>query len=162
MVFNLNYSISNSMKKGFQKLIYAIVIIAGVALTANAQEVGVRFGGTNGAGGAAIDGIFGVGEFARIHADVGFYKGGVGIDALWDFLNEPLGNEAFYWYLGVGPSTYIGDDFQFGASGEIGLEYHFMGAPIALGIDWRPTLWITDTRFGADSFGLNVRYVFGK
>ena len=150
------------MKNSFRKLFYAIAIIAGIALTANAQEVGVRFGGTNGAVGAAIDGIFGVGEFSRIHADLGFYKGGVGIDALWDFLNKPLGAEAFNWYLGVGPSMFIGDDFQFGASGEIGLEYHFSGAPIALGLDWRPTLWITNTRFGADSFGLNVRYVFGK
>ena len=150
------------MKKSFRKLFCAIAIIAGVAFTANAQEVGIRFGGTNGAGGAAIDGIFGVGELSRIHADLGFYSGGVGIDALWDFLNQRLGSEAFNWYLGVGPSMYIGSDFQFGASGEIGIEYHFEGAPIALGIDWRPTLWITDTRFGADSFGLNVRYVFGK
>jgi hypothetical protein len=162
MVFNLNYSILSFMKKSFRKLFCTIAIIAGVALMANAQEVGIRFGGTNGAGGAAIDGIFGVGELSRIHADLGFYSGGVGIDALWDFLNQPLGSEAFNWYLGVGPSLYIGNDFQFGASGEIGLEYHFLEVPIAIGIDWRPTLWITDTRFGADSFGLNVRYVFGK
>jgi len=151
------------MKRKMTRLVAVIAIISCTYLTSNAQEVGVRFGGTNGYGGAAIDAVFGAGEFSRIHADLGFYKGGVGIDAFWDFIHKPLGGEAFSWYLGVGPSTYIGDDFRLGASGEIGLEYHFNGAPIALGIDWRPTLWIIDeTKFGADSFGLNVRYVFGK
>ena len=150
------------MKKNLRNLLAVAAIVIGGVLNSNAQEIGVRFGGTNGAGGAAIDGVFSAGQFSRIHADLGFYKGGVGIDAIWDFLYKPLSGEAFNWYLGVGPSTYIGDDFQIGVSGEIGLEYRFAGAPIALGADWRPTLWVTDTRFGANSFGLNVRYVFGK
>jgi hypothetical protein len=94
---------------------------------------------------------------------VGFFDNSVGIDALWDFLYKPLGDEAFNWYAGFGPSLLIGDDFGLGVSGEIGLEYRFTGAPIALGLDWRPTFWIIDnTRFGADSFGLNIRYVFGS
>jgi len=150
------------MKNSFLKLVAVVAIVLGGFLTSNAQELGVRFGGTNGAGGAAIDGVFSLGQFSRIHADLGFYKGGVGIDAIWDFLYKPLGDEAFNWYLGGGLSSYIGDDFQIGASGEIGLEYRFNQVPIAIGLDWRPTLWITDTRFGADSFGLNIRYVFGK
>ena len=141
-------------------LLIAIIALATISAS-NAQEIGVRFGGTNGAGGAAIDAVFEAGEFSRIHADLGFYKGGIGVDALWDFIYKPLGDEAFNWYLGVGPSTFIGDDFWFGASGEIGLEYHIESAPIAIGIDWRPTLWIlNETNFGADSFGLNVRFVF--
>ena len=154
------------MRKSFRKLMVVFAIITGSILISNAQEVGIRFGGTSGFAGAAIDGVFAAGQFSRIHADLGFYKGGLGIDALWDFLYKPLNGEAFNWYLGVGPSTYIGDVFQIGFSGEIGLEYRFVSAPIALGIDWRPTLWIVDehsnTSFGADSFGINVRYVFGQ
>ena len=151
------------MKKGFKHLFLVLAIVAGTVFTSKAQEIGIRFGGTNSHGGAAVDGIFGAGEFSRIHADLGIYKGGVGIDALWDFINKPLGGEAFNWYLGVGPSTYIGDNFELGISGEIGLEYHFGGAPIAIGADWRPTFWVIDeTSFGAGSFGLNVRYCFGK
>jgi hypothetical protein len=151
------------MKKNLRSLFAVLAIVIGGALSSNAQEVGIRFGGTNGFGGVAVDGVFGAGQFSRIHADLGFYKGGVGIDALWDFLYKPLGNEAFNWYLGAGPSTYIGDRFDLGVSGEIGLEYRFNSVPIALGFDWRPTFWIIEeTRFGADSFGLNVRYVFGK
>lgn len=151
------------MRKSFRQLFLIIALVTGGFLYSNAQEIGIRFGGTNSHGGAAVDGIFSLGEFSRIHADLGIYNGGVGIDAMWDFLHKPLGNEAFDWYLGVGPSTYIGNDFWLGVSGEIGLEYHFDAAPIALGFDWRPTFWLIDeTSFGAGSFGLNVRYVFGK
>lgn len=151
------------MIKKLTKYLAGFALIAGFALSTNAQEVGIRFGGTNGAGGAAIDGVFGVGQFSRIHADLGFYKGGIGIDGLWDFLYKPLNEEAFNWYLGVGPSLFLGEDFWLGASGEIGLEYRFASVPIALGVDWRPTMWIVrETQFGANSFGLNVRYVFGN
>jgi hypothetical protein len=145
------------MKKLFLAAIFSIAILG----IANAQEVGVRVGGTNGAGGAAVDGVFGTGA-GRIHADLGFYNHGVGVDALWDILYKPLGNESFNWYLGPGASTFIGDgNFWLGVSGEIGLEYKFKGAPIVIGADWRPTLWvIKETRFGADSFGLNIRFAF--
>ncbi len=141
-------------------LISIFALIAGYY--AGAQEIGVRFGGTNGAGGVALDGVFGAGP-GRIHADLGIYNGGVGVDVLWDFIYKPLGGEAFNWYLGAGPTTYIGDDFWLGVCGEIGLEYRFNSVPISLGVDWRPTLWvIEETKFGADSFGLCARFRFGK
>ena len=149
------------MKRNLRKLFIVAAIVIGGVLSSNAQEIGVRFGGTNGTGGAAIDAVFSAGQFSRIHADLGFYRGGLGIDALWDFIYKPLNGEAFNWYLGVGPSTYLGDSFWLGMSGEIGLEYRFSSVPIAIGADWRPTLWVVkETRFGADSFGLNVRFVF--
>ncbi len=137
------------------------VIITSVVLTSNAQEIGVRFGGVKGDGGAAIDAIFGQRQVNRLHADLGFYRGGMGIDALWDFINRPLGHEAFNWYLGFGPSTYIGNVIWLGFSGELGLEYRFYNAPIAIGLDWRPTLWLVEnTPLSSDSFGFNVRFVF--
>ena len=126
---------------------------------AKAQEVGLRFGEVVG-GNVAIDGMVSVGRFSRIHADVSFGNG-VGVEALWDFLYRPLGDEGFNWYVGVGPSLRISDPFFFGVSGEIGIDYHFNGAPIALGLDWRPTFWLIETTdITGDGFGLNVRYVF--
>ena len=149
------------MRKVILRTLFAFAIIICFTTRTNAQELGIRFGGTNGAGGAAIDAVFGAGQFSRIHADLGFFKGGMGADALWDFIYRPLGGEEFNWYLGVGPSLYFGDDFWLGASGEIGIEYRFESVPIAIGIDWRPTLWVVEeTKFGGDSFGLNVRYIF--
>ncbi|HRX11521.1 MAG TPA: hypothetical protein P5210_07730 [Draconibacterium sp.] len=151
------------MRKSIKQLLLVISLVSGVWLSSNAQEFGVRFGGTNGAGGVAVDGIFSTGQFNRIHADLGFYSGGIGIDAVWDFLYKPITNSDLNWYLGVGPSTYLGNEFWLGASGEIGAEYKFPTVPIAIGIDWRPTIWLVkETKFGADSFGLNIRYVFGK
>lgn len=129
--------------------------------TLSAQEVGLRFGGTNGGNGAAIDAVFGTGA-GRIHADLAFYNGGIGVDALYDFIHKPLGGEAFSWYAGVGASALIGDFFLLGATAEIGLEYSFNTVPIVIGLDWRPTFWIIEeTQFGADGFGLNARWNFG-
>lgn len=155
--------ILKKMKKNLRNLLTVFVLLVAGIITSQAQEIGVRLGGTNGMGGAAIDGVFGTGS-GRIHADLGFYDGGVGVDVLWDILYKPLGGESFNWYLGPGVTTSIGNDaFWLGLCGEIGLEYRFNGAPIAIGADWRPTLWvIEETKFGANSFGLNIRFVFGK
>lgn len=149
-----------------KKIVLALFAM-GLFTFANAQEVGIRFGGTNGAGGAAVDAVFGTGA-GRIHANLGFYansgkndKGGVGVDVLWDFMHQQIGNEALYWYLGAGASALIGDPFLLGATGELGLEYRFNEVPLVIGFDWRPTFWLVEnTSFNAGGLGLNVRYVF--
>lgn len=145
-----------------KRLILVIVIaFVGASYSAQAQELGARFGDVLG-NNVAVDALFSAGEFSRIHADVSFGSG-VGVEALWDFVYRPLGGEAFYWYVGVGPSMLIDDPFLLGASGEIGLSYTFNGAPISLSADWRPTFYIIeDTDFHAGGFGFNVRYVFNK
>ena len=144
-----------------KKILFGLMLFATISLSA--QEVGIRFGNTAAAGesnSVAVDGIFAAGEFSRIHADVSFGDG-VGIDALWDFLYRPLGGEAFSWYVGAGPSLFIGNDFWLGISGEIGLEYAFNGVPIVIGVDWRPTFWLLEnTEFEAGGFGFNVRFKF--
>jgi hypothetical protein len=144
-----------------KKFLLVIVMIFSASIFAYSQEVGVRFGNVA-AGHVAIDGVFGVSDFSRIHADVSFGDG-VGIDVLWDFLYKPVKGEALYWYVGAGPYVQIADPFWLGVAAEIGLEYHFSGAPISLGIDWRPQVSIIEnTDFHPDGFGVNVRYVFGK
>ena len=129
-------------------------------LSTNAQEIGVRFGDASG-GNVAIDAVFSAGEFSRIHADVSFGSGGVGIDALWDFVYQPLGGEDLKWYAGAGPTVFIGDAFGLGVAGEIGLEYRFKDFPLAIGADWRPgLLLVQETDFVAGNFGFNVRWIF--
>jgi len=150
------------MRKSFRHLLAIIAIVVTGALTSSAQEIGVRFGDVS-AGAVAIDGIFELGQFSRIHADISFGNGGIGIDALWDFLYRPLSGEAFNWYLGVGPYMEINDPFWLGVAFEGGLEYHFETIPIALGVDYRPSLSIVEeTKFHWEGFGINVRYVFGQ
>lgn len=146
-----------------RKLFFAIGLMCTLGITnINAQELGVRFGDATG-GDFAVDAIFSLGKFERIHADVSFGDDVVGIDALWDFLYKPLGVESLDWYVGAGPFVGLGDSFWLGAVGEVGLEYHFKGAPLALGLDWRPSfLLIDDTDFSANGFGFNLRYVFNQ
>ena len=140
-------------------LLVAFIAIASASMS-NAQELGLRFGDVSG-GNVAIDAIFSTGEFNRIHADISFGNG-VGIDVLWDFLYRPLGGEAFNWYVGVGPYMQIDDPFWFGVAGEVGLEYRFSTVPIAIGIDWRPSLSIVETTdLHVNGFGFNVRWRFG-
>jgi hypothetical protein len=123
-----------------------------------AQEIGARFGDISG-GNVAVDAVFSTSKFSRLHGDVSFGDG-VGIDLLMDFLYRPLGGEAFDWYAGVGPYTFLGSPFQLGIVGEVGLEYHFQGIPIAIGGDWRPFFRIIDnTDFGWGNFGFNIRLV---
>lgn len=150
----------NTNHLSMKKILLALLFIT-AGQFASAQELGIRFGDVLG-NTVAVDGLFQVGEFSRIHADLSFGDG-VGIEALYDFLYKPLGGEAFNWYVGAGPSMLINDPFYLGFSGELGLDYHFNGVPVSLSLDWRPTLWLIEkTSFRAEGFGLNVRYVFGR
>jgi len=129
-----------------------------IGSTVSAQELGVRFGVATG-GNVAVDGVFGIGNWSRIHGDLSFGDG-VGIDLLWDFVYKQLGEEAFNWYAGVGPFVWIGDPFGLGVAGEVGIEYHFK-FPISLSLDWRPSFRIIEnTDFDFGGFGLNIRFVF--
>jgi hypothetical protein len=145
-----------NMKKSL--LLFALV--AGIHFLSQAQELGVRFGDVTG-GNVALDAIFSTSKFSRIHGDVSFGSGSIGLDALYDFTYRKLGNDGFYWYLGAGPSAWLSTPLYLGISGELGAEYRFNDAPISLSLDWRPTMWIIDTTtLNTNSFGFNVRYIF--
>ncbi len=139
-----------------------VVLFLGLfaTLQSQAQEVGIRFGSVNG-NNVAVDGVFALGEFSRIHADVSFGNGGVGIDALWNPLYDNISTSDFKWYAGFGPSLFLADNFKFGVAGEVGVEYPFAEVPITLGLDWRPYFIIVEeTSFDAGGFGLNIRWRF--
>jgi len=144
------------MKK-FLAIIFTVFLLTNLV---SGQEIGVRFGDATG-GNVAVDAVFGLGSWSRMHADVSFGDG-VGVDLLWDFIYQQLDGEAFKWYAGVGAFTFLGDPFKLGVAGELGLEYRFQ-FPMSLSVDWRPTFRIVeDTNFDAGGFGLNIRYIFGK
>lgn len=76
------------------------------------------------------------------------------------------------WFVGGG--AHIGsyrykhnhDDYNevnFGLDGILGLEYTFSGAPINIGIDWKPELNFTGYEgFYPDNFALSIRFTFGR
>jgi hypothetical protein len=145
-----------------KKIILFLAFVAVTSFSAQAQQLGARFGDGPG-GNFAVDGLFELGQFSRVHADVSFGKG-LGVEALYDFMYKPVGDEEqLFWYVGAGVSMIIDDPFFLGASGELGMEYIVKGAPISISADWRPTFWIIEnTDFSANGFGINVRYVFDK
>ncbi|WP_258105024.1 outer membrane insertion C- signal [Marinoscillum sp. MHG1-6] len=145
-----------------KKLLILSVFVLGLTQLSQAQELGIRFGDVTG-GDVALDAVFSAGQFSMIHADVSFGNNGVGIDALYDFIYRPLGDAPLNWYLGVGPSLYLGNVVLLGVAGEIGLAFKIPNAPVSLSADWRPTFYlIENTDFHAGFFGLNIRYVFGN
>ncbi len=152
------------------KIMLLATVIGTMAITGKSQELGARFGGlaSDGGGNVALDAVFVLGEFSRIHADgvIGvFEKNYLGIDVLYDFFYQPVGDlEGFDWYIGLGPGVRFSDNyFGLGALSEVGIEYHFEDAPIALGVDLRPTLWIIeDTHFDWGGLAFNLRYDFSE
>lgn len=143
-----------------KKFILFSFLIVGVATLSQAQELGIRFGDVTG-GDVAVDALFTTSQFSMIHADVSFGNNGVGVDALWDFIYRPLGDIPMNWYMGVGPTVFLGNVVELSASGEVGLAYNFADVPISLSADWRPAfVLIETTSFQAGRFGINLRYVF--
>ncbi len=141
-------------------LVFALSFFA--LLESQGQELGIRFGNVNG-NNVALDGVFALGEFSRVHADLSFGNGGVGLDALWNPIYRPIPDTDFNYYLGFGPSLFLGDPFRLGAAGEIGAEYAFEDVPIVVGLDWRPYfILIENTNFDAGGFGLNIRWNFAN
>ena len=126
-----------------------------------AQELGLRFGDIVN-NDVAIDGVIDLNR-GRIHADVSFGSGRVGLEVLYDFLYKELCGESVYWYLGAGGFTSFGDPLHVGASGEAGAEYRFRNIPLVVGFDWRPAWRIIDNMtFFTDRFGVNVRWSFRR
>lgn len=160
------YLCSKSKTQYLMKFIKQILLLSAFGLffshEAYAQELGLRFGNSLGnKGSVAIDGVFALGKFSRIHADVSFGNG-VGLEAIWDIIAKPIPNSPISWYAGFGPSLYLSSPFGLGVAGEIGLEYRFEDVPIALGLDYRPTVILVETTGFVSNFGFNIRYVFGQ
>jgi hypothetical protein len=144
--------------KNLKLLVFVLGLTIFAAMETQAQEVGIRFGNVNG-NNVALDGVFALGEFSRIHADLSFGNDGVGIDALWNPVYDDIASSDFKWYAGFGPSLFISENFKFGVAGEIGAEYPFSEIPLTIGLDWRPYfILIEETAFDAGGFGLNIRW----
>lgn len=153
-----------------KKIIVLAMVLTFGSLASQAQEIGGRIGSFGG-NYIAVDAIFSLGKLERMHANASFGLG-LGADLLYDFFYRSAtigGEDDFNWYMGVGPSMYIGDsyigdndvEFLVGASYEIGLEYHF-DFPLAVGVDFRPTLWVVERTSFDPGIGVMARYVINR
>ena len=95
-----------------KKTLLLLCLLQCSVVLCSAQEVGVRLGNISG-GNVALDAVFSTTKFSRIHTDISFGDG-VGIDLIWDFHYKRLGSEAFNWYIGLGPYSFLGTPFELG------------------------------------------------
>lgn len=139
------------------KKIFFTFLLISVSVHCFSQEIGIRLGEFTYSN-VAIDGIVNFDDNTRLHGDITFGNG-IGANLLYDFKVEELQRSDFQYYFGTGLSTFIGDPFILGVSGETGIEYLFSDFPITLGIDWRPQLnIISKTEIKLLQFGINIRY----
>jgi len=144
-----------------KKLVLVVTIMVSLSACLFSQEVGIRLGQISG-GNGALDVTLNTAKYNRIHADLSFGSG-LGADVLWDLIYRPFISKQWRWYLGAGAYGKFSNPLWLGAVGEIGLEYRFRKAPLAMGFDWRPFFSIIQTTgLTAEGYGLNIRYVFGK
>lgn len=159
--------------KAYHYLLAAVLCLAlssGISAQAYSSAVGLRFGyplslsyKTFVNEQAAVEGYVGLRGYRRYRA--------MSISAAYLMHNDFPDAEGLQWYYGGGAGVQFWsyDDFAasttLGVSGYLGLEYVFPSTPIAISLDWRPTVYLGRQRisgfnnFGVGYGGLGVRYI---
>lgn len=93
---------------------------------------------------------------------VGVPQLGIAADGLYHFPALVSGGFAdLGLYAGLGVGVGVIDDFQFNASGAVGLELNLVPLPLNFALSWRPTLAIVpNTNFDLVRFGGHIRFFF--
>lgn len=99
-----------------------------------------------------------------IQAEILFGNNVTFLNPFYQYHSDIAGASGLKWYLGGGPSISFydgGSDFYLRPMA--GLDYKINGAPIALAFDWRPAIYLGDSRgnnFEPARFGLGFRFTF--
>lgn len=105
----------------------------------------------------------------RVEATIGVNRYGFSIEGMYQWLYEIPSNTTgeLKWYtgVGVGLGDWDNDDFDkgfgMGILGQVGIEYGFDQAPIALSLDYRPGLYFApEFNFDWSGFALGLRFYF--
>lgn len=150
-----------------------LTIIAGAALfTMNLSKANAQDYKT--AAGLAIDfgdGATWVGPHIKhflnakgaIEGDVLFGNSTTVLQALYLHHGAIQGARGLKWNVGVGPGVALYDGGStFLVRPNVGLDYKINGAPLGLGLDWRPAWGFFDggNDFNAARFQIGFRYIF--
>jgi hypothetical protein len=165
-----------------KKILLSAIMLVGLAISANAQEIrknalGLRLGDNDGFGGE-ISYQRGLSDNNRLEFDLGWrnsrHYDAFKLVGLYQWVWNIEGG--FNWYAGVGAglgSYELDDRYDFPGNddrgtfflvaGDIGIEYVFRDAPIQLSLDFRPEIYFGDD-FREDDFGpdiaLGIRFTF--
>lgn len=149
----------------FKISLIVIVFISAFAINSYAQsnwEVGLRFGDPT----VAIDATIPLSASPRLHAAAyfsNFYGSDFGLGGYFDWMfSLDGGPTGLKFYPGVGPELWFGNDFNFGVSGDFGIEYSF-DFPLTVGFDWRPgVIFTNDIGLHGGNVGVSARFRFGE
>jgi hypothetical protein len=85
---------------------------------------------------------------------------GFDVSAMWEKLAPLTNSKKLSAEFGFGATMIFGDEFYFGPSGIIGLDWRLKSVPVTMSIDWMPT-WIVvnANRFSSVNGAFSVRWV---
>jgi hypothetical protein len=101
-----------------------------------------------------------------------FYNRGFGVTGLYEIHGRAFQSSQFNWLIGGGGHIYGWNGYRkkyaennrsyvVGLDGIIGLEAKFKTIPLAVSIDWKPTIdLINYYGYGADELALSLRYTW--
>lgn len=171
-----------------KKVLLSLLLVAGLATTASAQNIQKAFGVRLGWG-AELSYQHPFSSNNRLEIDGGLYGFGdkysnrAFVSGIYQWVN-PI-QDGFNWYVGFGPQlgiisykdNYYYDtnkkeyvvgtssktDFALAIAGQLGVEYNFPSVPFQISLDWRPSYQIMPNLgngFMYEGIGLGLRYRF--
>lgn len=160
------------------KLFTVLAFVCMFALAGNAQDYKSAIGAKLGYGLIASYKTF-LNEKSAIDVFGGIRWGGIAAGAYYLNHNPIKGVDRLNWYWGFGGSyttwSYgsgiLGNYYELGVSGVLGLDYSFDDIPLNLSVDWAPTFVVVDSwdnpgidynRFRGGYGALTARYILGN
>lgn len=165
--------------KTLLRIAFALLLVAGLSQTAQAQDyksaVGARLGSP-----LSLSYKTFLSESSAVEAFIGYRSFGFGyswinIGAAYQIHNDISGVDGLKWYYGAGASVFlysfrnnfVGDNSSstaIGLQGYLGLDYRLPDAPVNVSLDWVPTFFLSGfgSGFGAGYGALSVRYILGE
>ena len=153
-----------------QKLLLLAAFIS-ISNLSNAQlynsALGIRLGPSNGITFKSF-----VNKNAAIEAIATFRYQGVGLTGLYEIHGRAFNSRDFNWFIGGGGHVFVwGNDrpkfldreqsLVLGLDGILGLEAKLRGIPLAISLDWKPTINIVNySGFWGDEIALSLRYTW--
>jgi hypothetical protein len=115
----------------------------------------------------ALDAKFFVGKKNRAIEFIGYIDDGFRLTGLYEFHGDLNGRKNLKFYFGIGAhggyyETTPEEGISAGFDGVVGLDYKFLRLPLALALDFQPSLELVTpkTEFQPGRGGLSVRFAF--
>ena len=153
-----------------QKLLLLFAFIS-ISNLSNAQlyksALGIRLGPSNGVTFKSF-----INKNAAIEAIATFRYQGIGLTGLYEIHGRAFNSRDFNWFIGGGGHVFLwGNDrpkfldseqsLVLGLDGILGLEAKLRGIPLAISLDWKPTINIVNySGFWGDEIALSLRYTW--